>query len=122
MGGGPMSSVRCSPSLSRSCWLVFGVVLGIAASLLAGRFPLSALAQAEVLDQRVEAEDHAAQPSAARQGQTFTAGVTGMLTRLEIEVRSNASTADLRVELLAVDAQGLPTGSALGAGIIPAGA
>jgi hypothetical protein len=112
-----MSRVRRHRNPSFSPVILLALVLATHAM-----FAPPIFAQVEVLDQRVEAEDHAAGPASPRLGQTFTAGVSGPLTRLEIEVRSNASTSDQRVEILAVDAQGFPTGPVLAAGIIPAGA
>lgn len=51
--------------------------------------------------------------------QSFTAGVTGTLTQVDVMVgRSECSPGPLTVEIYAVDASGFPTGSALAGGAV----
>ncbi|MBW3664359.1 MAG: HYR domain-containing protein [Actinobacteria bacterium] len=52
--------------------------------------------------------------------QTFTAGTTGSLTRADAYLLGDAGAGDVTVEIIELDAHGLPTGTVIGSGSAPA--
>ena len=55
-------------------------------------------------------------------GQSFTAGMTGSLTRIDVLVQKYGSPGDLTLSLFATDGAGLPSGSPLTSAVMPASA
>jgi hypothetical protein len=75
------------------------------------------LYQMSTLDQSSEAYVGGVTVGIVRQqAQTFTAGRTGQLDRIELYVSGPTSTYQYPIQITAVDANGIPTGSALGSG------
>ena len=88
--------------------------------LMAFIVPGAAWAQGGTLDQSNEGPPNSYAGDSRQQSQTFTAGRTGLLDRVEVNGFVNLAQ-QATIQITAVDQNGVPTGPALGSGTFNAG-
>jgi hypothetical protein len=85
--------------------------------------PSAAVAAVDFLDQEMFTGSDTFSGGSNRIGQTFTAGWSASLTRIQLDVSSNTSGVPVSVEILTVDSgTGLPASATLASGTFPGGA